>query len=697
MYEKIESLLEAIVDTDYKTSLAAQKKVLKLISNHGVINAKNSEGMSLLHLFADMYQYSSMFLYSLALDLRTRGAEFAGDKNGVTPIHLLAYYTSSFAGKETLMNYMVSVASPDEINAYDAYGKTALHEAIEQNNIAAFRILLSHPYVNVNLRTKKATNECNVFYIPVAATPIEAAILLNRTEMIAELLLRDDLDIVVEEQDRDNHHFSDRFPKLKVNLGCISGTLLHLAAALNDVATCTKLIGKYGQKALLLNGGRLFTPLHSACLSGSTDIVAIFLDRLMLNSLCTDKNKRVNAPEYYSFVNSLSEGHNSALGLALNHSRHNLDDIFEIFINRSIFDVNQPMSMAGYNLLHILVNNGDYKKLRLLIETCRTRLDFGRRNQKGQTVLRFAFDADNMEMVEFLAEMADEYGIDLDINESGEDMSPVLAILANFFEENPFDCSFRDISTGAGITTEDLLGIYQTGKSKIFSLQFSIDQPTITMDVTTSLPAEKQAQIGNYIKHAVLLEYNLNMGCKWVLYYFKQFINPEILDQALFDLIKSKIAPQVYEQLTSEHPTDRHITLIIDDFTINFTTTYVSVDVSAVGELEYEDIISYLGDKFDYKSSGKTCLHQMTNKPLLILLIKEGLGSGNFGKLKSFLAFDNIDCRVTDEEGNDFTKLLPTIHPMRIKIEDYIKVQTAQSQAASYKASTSSTFSLGGV
>lgn len=762
MYEKVERLLEML---PYDES--AQGKIWGLIKLPEALTSRDFTGSTLLHLLADRYncapavesnedstltlgklQKPSLFIDSLIKDLLARGARITPDLKG-TVLHYLSYYKSSFKDKQPLLAMLVAHANAEEINAIDSYGKTALHEAIEQDNLSALDILLTHPAIDVNIRTYRAPPECAT-YIPEKSTPIEAAILLGRSAIVDKLLSREDVNITVRKQYRDNNHASDDFPHLKVDIGCIRSTLLHLTAAIGDIETLKKLITKHGQKSLLIKGDRLFTPLHSACLNGQVEIVSLMLDRIALNSI-SRMSKRMSAAEFASFVNAVSQSGNHALGLVLENGltvsdgdrydsfignnedlaslmptysevtsrtdypvESRLDEIFEIFINRSIFDVNMSLAISGNNLLHILVHNGNYDRLESLIRSCSSRLDFGRRNQKGQTVLRFAFDTHNLDMVQFLAEMAAEYNCDFDVNEYGEDISPVLKALSDWLEEDAFEGSLK------GITTDDLLEIYKSGRAKKVTIDFKIATSKFNIRYDCELSLDQKSEIEQHVEFALLAHENSESGSLWFASYYEKCIAPKIKNQELFNYLLTHLAEGSADKRL---PSFKGFTFTLE--LVDFSWKYVTLE----DELEYSDIISYIGEKFDYRTDGSKCPHASVNQPLLIQFIKEGLRGDRFNiaynylkdrpeidvqtlpqslsatfdlkedysKLEAFLEFDNIDFGVRDDEGNDFTALLPAIHPMRIKIEQYIKEQARKFTATSYVATTSSTLSLGGI
>lgn len=114
----------------------------------------------------------------------------------INPLHLLAYYGHQLEEVKILAvaERLTKNATREELNQVDGYGKTALLEAIEQNNIEIAKFLASNPLVEINLARQEPMHYCAP-YIPIGISPIAAAI-LGRAEILEAMLTRDDIKIL---------------------------------------------------------------------------------------------------------------------------------------------------------------------------------------------------------------------------------------------------------------------------------------------------------------------------------------------------------------------------------------------------------------------------------------------------------------------------------------------------------------------
>lgn len=281
----------------------------------------------------------------------------------INPLHLLAY--CKFKQDITkVATKLIQNATEEELNQVDGYGKTALLEAIEQNNLEVANLLLSNPLVDINIVRQEPINYCAP-YIPKGLSPLAAAVILDRAEILETMLTRKDIKIEHHPYIfmQDNEVFDQDWPLYGKNIEFNNGsTIFHMAVALGNIGALKLLLHKFGSQVLLLTDYLGKTLLHTACRYDQNEIVKLLLDKDQLDSIFAENGGDINDEIYAQFINAKDRYANTAS--ASIHLPHSLFMKYtKIFLENKFFDGNTLEGSHGKSIIGLVLENQKNEEL----------------------------------------------------------------------------------------------------------------------------------------------------------------------------------------------------------------------------------------------------------------------------------------------------------------------------------------------
>lgn len=115
------------------------------------------------------------------------GAKLVQNERGESPLHLLAYYKRPLVDMLEIFGFVLEMATEDDVNSYDGWGKTPLLEAIEFGNSERALQIIGFGKADLNLPKVSAEIFCTE-RLPKNGTPVLLATARNLSQVALALL-----------------------------------------------------------------------------------------------------------------------------------------------------------------------------------------------------------------------------------------------------------------------------------------------------------------------------------------------------------------------------------------------------------------------------------------------------------------------------------------------------------------------------
>ncbi len=664
---------------------------LNLIVQGANVNAQNELGETLLHLileelYSDIeYNFADEDIEFCAIDLPSdilldddkinlinainylmieQNASLLCDENGNTPLHKFSgiiYAHLTFEQQAHVAKILTSNIQSDEINYINNQGVTAFALAVFHNTPQA-QYLAQIPNVDINkgaredfsydfqwgltdemwskIEGNKWTNE---YFdgLPKGYTPLMVASLFDNRAVLNALVERDDL--------RPVGRYFQTFSGSLIEI--LPGeTSIHLAVVNNNIESLKFLLAKMSPHALLDVNNQGHTILHKACHYKHHEIIKFLLNKEVLNSIFLEHE--LDDSIYVRFVNYESKQGKAATCYNSWHSTYaqQLEDDYLAFLKCEEYEVFK-VDARGNSLFHIILFMG-YESL---VDIAMERDDFpekafSQKNAYGHSAIKIAIDSDNPELIRKLADLSYERR-DIDPNKMERFFYNLRNRLVDFYEEG----WFSEEAIISGLNVDVLLDIYLKTKES-YKMYAVFKEKEIVINVTvepTSLDSVGLPELEESLETNIIL----------VLKHYMQLIEdygyayctdlPKLSDefQDLRDVVE-----KAYDENSQYESGMFKFTYHNREITVKYETGDTDLDVVHEVEICYQDVISGMGDEWDYverdsdpKEGVLYKTHQEINfipyVPLLYFILKkihDAVGSDvdkEIEKLKAFLEF----------------------------------------------------------
>lgn len=398
-----------------------------------------------------------------------------------------------------ILKILLQHASSQDVNCYNAFGKTPLHEALEKGYKEAAIELLAHPEIDPNLfkidykgKYGYYVNGINYYKlgghqqkIKSGTSSYQAAQDLGQEE-VAEFI-------------RNHPKYNAEAYYSALTSDILYRNFDHYAAC-GNADTLKSVLKIVDIKDFLAPDKVGWTVLHIACFAGNIDVVQFLLNKEALEKAC---GKKISDRNFENFVNYRSDTQTPALGRALFCSDETkIHEQIRLFIHCPHFLPNKTLAFADEPLLHTLLRNGEKN---LMLELAKRRdFDINLRDGAKNTALRIACEDNNLEMVKLLAGIGEMTGID--INELNKGEAAVMKHLRVYSEENWF-CLVPSHITLADdneeLTVNDLYNLYENGEPLSVRIRYKKYFNPSTINSIDTLSEEENNKIKRHLLFAL--------------------------------------------------------------------------------------------------------------------------------------------------------------------------------------------------
>ncbi|MDF3047893.1 MAG: hypothetical protein K0R73_1011 [Candidatus Midichloriaceae bacterium] len=425
---------------------------------------------------------------------------FFDSEDYTTVLHHIAYFKENELTLE-LLDCILKVVKPEDLNMYDIYGKTPLLEAISSGNEKVALRLLDNPYVDVNLYRIIPILRCPTNIKPGLST-YRAALELGINSVVDKILGRGDYD--------------PTFPYTDATTDILKVIFFGFVVQ-GNMDTLKVLLRQYGPDIFgYICPSSKWTMLHVASYAGNLQVIEFLLNLEGINKAFNGMGK-FTKEDHKEFVNAISAYGASAFSRGMFGNRGLMrNKVRSLFLKCPSFEINRiPDFFGGNSILH----DGDYNSI--IQAAKRPDVNFMAKDLLGLTPIEIAYNEKNIPLMKLLVKIAklQTFNTNLDpshyINATQErERFPIASRLKDFVEESWFGEAVQVFKNDVGtylslITVEDLIEVLKTNQLMKVKVQYMKTKVELKVAFQPELSPELQKKLQRHIEWCISQSENL--------------------------------------------------------------------------------------------------------------------------------------------------------------------------------------------